>query len=529
MSRKLLNSAAVAGSMTFLSRIMGLARDVVMSAYFETRLTDAFLIAFKIPNFFRRMFAEASFSYAFVPVLTEYKTKRTPEETKQLVDRVAGMLASALFLVTLVGMLCAPLLIMIFAPTWPINEKEKFSLASTMLVLTFPYLLFISLTAFAGGILNTYQRFAVPAFTPVLLNVCMIATVVWISPHMANPVLSLAWGVFFAGIAQLLFQIPFLMQIGLLPRFRWDTKHEGVRRIGRLMVPTLISASILQLSLVIDQWMATALVSGSVSWLFYSDRLVEFPLGIFGIALATVILPSLSKSFSDSSMATFRQTMDWGLRWVVFISIPAALGLLLLAGPMVSTVYFRGTFKFVDVQMTTWALMAYSVGLIGFILVKVLSPGFYSRQNTKIPMIAAVRALYWKLIISLLLLNWYLRDQTLGGFFGIHFDVGGHSLLAFATAVSAFINSYLLYRVLRAEQIYIPGPGWALDLLRISMAAMAMTAAILLVTPDLADWTDWHWEKRLWRLLAYVSLGFAVYIATALLLGLRPFRWKSHA
>lgn len=541
MSRKLFKSTAVVAVFTFLSRISGLVRDVVVSNYFGAKAgTDAFFVAFKIPNFFRRLFAEASFAYAFVPVLTEYKTKRTHAEVQDLVDKVAGSLASVLFLITLIGVFASPIVIMMFAPGWT-GDPEKMSLASGMLVLTFPYLFFISLTALAGGILNSYGKFAVPAFTPVLLNLSIIGAAIFLSgfynadtPAMHVPfmgqmfatysasfldqgVYSLAWGVFIAGVVQLLFQVPYLMRIGLLPKPKWGFKDRGVRRIMKLMVPTLISSSVLQISLLIDLWLATSLVSGSVSWLYYSDRLVEFPLGVFGIALATVILPALARHYTDKSEEKFSSTMDWSLRWMFVISIPSAVGLFVLAGPLITTVYFRGEFKVDDVNMTSWALMAYSIGLLGFILTKVLSPGFYARQDTRTPMIAAIKSLTTKVILSLLLLYLFHVMQW----------QGAHVALALATALAALLNAWLLYRTLRKTNIYQPGKGWLAEISRILVAVILMASLIFVFSPPLVSWLDMGLLERIWRVLLYVGLGVVVFLGTAILLGMRPWRWKS--
>lgn len=518
MSLKLMKSTAVVGVMTFLSRILGLVRDVVMARFFGAGAgTDAFLVAFKIPNFFRRLFGEASFAYAFVPVLTEYKTQRSHEEVQEFVDRVAGALASALFILTLLGIVFAPIFIMIFAPTWMSEQPYKHELAAAMLILTFPYVLFISLTAFAGGILNAYGKFAVPAFTPVLLNICLIACAVWLSPYLDNPIMSMAWGVFFAGIAQLVFQLPFLMKIGLIPRPRWGWKDQGVRRILRLMGPTLLSSSVMQISLLIDTWLASALITGSVSWLYYSDRLVEFPLGVFGIALATVVLPALSKSYAEKSAEKFNMTLDWSLRLVMIISVPSAVGLMILAGPLISTVFYGGKFTAEYVDMTTWALMAYSIGLLGFIFVKVLSPGFYARQDTRTPMFAAVRSLYLKIIMSFLFL-WVLVDWNF---------MISHVGLALATALGSIINAIYLYVALRKQKIYTPGAGWYGDILRILFAGLVMGGILYWLSPELKQWLEWSVWMRIINILKFVALGVVVFFVSALVIGLKPWRWKS--
>ncbi len=518
MSRKLFRSTAVVSFMTFLSRILGLVRDIITAAYFGASAgMDAFLVAFKIPNFFRRLTGEASFAYAFVPVLTEYKSNKTHEEVQEFVDRMAGSFASFLFLLTLIGVVAAPILIMVFAPTWYGSHPEKYDLAVAMLVLTFPYVLFISLTAFAGGILNAYGKFAVPAFTPVLLNVCIITAAIFLSPYMDNKITSLAWGVFIAGIVQLLFQIPYLIKINLLPKPKWGWKDSGVRRVLKLLGPTIISSSVMQISLLIDLWLATALVTGSVSWLYYADRLVEFPLGVFGIALATVVLPALSRSYSEKSEQKFNSTLDWSLRWVMIISIPSMVGLMVLAGPLITTVFYRGEFTAEHVLMTTWALIAYSVGLLGFIMVKVLATGFFSRQDTKTPMRVAVRSLYTKVILSFIflaiLVDWNYQASHLG--------------LALATAIGSLINAAYLYWSLRQQKIYTPGKGWFRDMFRILFASAVMGGILYWISPELQIWLDWNIWNRVFYVLLFVATGIVAFLVTALLSGLRPWRWKS--
>lgn len=368
-----------------ISRLLGFMRDVVFANIFGAgAATDAFFVAFKIPNFLRRLFAEGAFSQAFVPVLTEYRTQRDQAAVRLLIANTTGVLGAILLLLTVVAILGADYLIMLFAPGF-IDDQPKFELATDMLQITFPYLFFISLTALAGGILNSYDKFAAPAITPVWLNLILIAGAVGFTAQFEPPIMALAWGVLIAGITQLLFQIPFLLKLGLLPRPRWGWHDSGVRRILRLMIPAIFGSSVAQINLLLDTIIASFLVTGSVSWLYYSDRLVEFPLGIFGIAMATVILPSLSKKHAEADAESFSKMLDWALRWVLLIGTPAAVGLILLAGPMLTTLFNYGEFQVSDVEMSALSLMAYGIGLLGFMLVKVLAPGFYARQDTKTP------------------------------------------------------------------------------------------------------------------------------------------------
>ncbi len=505
MAQGLFKSIASVGAMTFISRVLGFVRDMVIARVFGASAgADAFFVAFKIPNFLRRLFAEGAFSQAFVPVLSEYKTQRGHEEVKELVDHVSGALTGVLFLVTVAGVIAAPLLIWLFAPGFS-ADKSKFDLAVDMLRITFPYLLFISLTAFAGGILNAYGRFAVPAFTPVFLNLCMIAAALWLAPLMAEPVTALAWGVFAAGVVQLLFQWPYLRGLRLLPRPRWRRGHEGVKRILKLMLPVMFGSSVAQINLLIDTLIASFLVTGSVSWLYYSDRLVEFPLGIFGVALATVILPKLSQQHAQSSPETFSRTLDWGLRWVLVVGLPATVGLVVLAAPMLATLFYYGEFTRHDVLMSSYSLMAYSTGLLGFILVKVLASGFYSRQDTRTPVRCALAAMGANLVLNLVFV-WHLA----------------HAGLALATALAASLNAALLYRALRRTGAFHLQPGWRALLWRLSAASVAMGVLLWWGAGSLDDWAQWGASQRAWRLLLWIAAGAAVYAAVALAAGLRP-------
>lgn len=503
MSRKLFKSTAIVSSMTMISRILGFIRDMMFARFFGADSgTDAFFVAFKIPNFLRRLFAEGAFSQAFVPVLSDYKEQGSKRALRHFIDRTAGTLAIILMLVTIAGMLAAPYLIMLFAPgfAW---EGEQYDLAVQMLRITFPYLFFISSVAFAGGILNSFGKFAVPAFTPVFLNLCLIAATIWLAPLMDKPVVALAWGVFFAGAVQLAFQFPALRRLGLVPRLRFGFKDSGVKHILKLMVPALFGVSITQINLLLDTLIASFLATGSVSWLYYSDRLVEFPLGLFGIALATVILPSLSKNHAADDMQSFSKSLDWGLKLVLLIGAPASLGLMMLAEPMVATLFQYNEFGVHDVIMAGRSLMAYSLGLLGFILVKVLVPGFTSRKDMKTPVRFGVYAMIANMVLNLILV----------------FPLA-HAGLALATSLGAFFNASLLLFTLLKSGIYLPSSGWRIYILRIILATSAMTA-LLYHFVNASLWLQWGLAERALNLAMWVSLGGAIYVAVLLLSGLK--------
>ena len=505
MSKALLKSTGVVSAMTFLSRILGFLRDMVFAQVFGAgAATDAFFVAFKIPNFMRRLFAEGAFSLAFVPVFSEYKTGRTRAELNELAARVAGTLGGILLVVTIVGELAAPLLIAIFAPGF-LDDPERYRLATEMLHLTFPYLMFISLTAFAGAMLNSFGRFALPAFTPVLLNLVLIPAALLLAPRFDEPIVALSWGVFVAGVVQFLFQLPALARLGLLVRPRWGWRSPGVQRVLKLMVPTLFGSSVAQINLLFDTLLASFLVAGSVSWLYYSDRLMEFPLGMFGVALGTVILPSLSRQHVESSPEQFSATLDWALRWAVLVAAPAAIGLALLAGPMLTTLFQYGEFQADDVRMASRSLIAYAFGLLGFMLIKVLAPGFYSRQDTKTPVRIGIIAMVSNMALNVALI----------------FPLA-HAGLALATSLSAFLNAALLFRKLREADVYRPARGWARFLRQVASANLAMAGLLLWGVAGLEIWLERSAAERALHLVAWIVAGAVVYGAVLWLAGIRP-------
>jgi putative peptidoglycan lipid II flippase len=505
VSRSLFRSTFNVSSMTLLSRVFGLIRDVVIASLFGARdHTDAFFIAFKIPNYFRRLFAEGGFSQAFVPVLTEIKTRQSEDDVRELLDYVAGTLAGVLFLITVVGIIAAPVLMLIFASGFTATEG-KFELAVDMLRITFPYLLFISLTAMAGGILNTWQRFTVPAFTPVLLNLSLIACAVWLAPHLERPVMALAIGVFIAGVLQLLFQLPFLLRLRLIPRPRFKWRHAGVTRIARLMVPTLFAGSVAQINIMIDMMIASWLAAGSISWLYYSDRLMEFPLGVFGIAIATVILPNLSEKHANGSADHFSHTLDWALRWVLVIGLPATLALIVLSTPLIATIFQYGAFVASDVDMAGRSLIAYAVGLLGLILVKVLSAGFFSRQDTRTPVRIAFIAMGCNVVLNIILV----------------FPLA-HAGLALATSLAALVNSSLLYYMLRKSGTLRHRTGWVLLFVRVFAACLAMCLVLWWLQPPVESWLLMVALDKVLQLALLVVAGAFAYGLTLWLGGLRP-------
>jgi putative peptidoglycan lipid II flippase len=501
----LLKSTATVGLNTVVSRILGFVRDVVIARAFGASLgADAFFVAFRLPNFLRRLFAEGAFSQAFVPVLSEYRATRGHDEVRELTASVSGTLGAALLVVSIVGVLAAPVLVAIFAPGF-LQDESKYSLTVQMVRITFPYILFISLTSFAAGVLNTYGRFGVPAFTPVLLNLALIGAALWLAPQMEEPVIALAWGVLVAGVAQLVFQIPFLAKLSLLTRPRLARAHEGVRRILRLMLPAALGASAAQVNLLIDTLIASFLVTGSVSWLYYSDRMVEFPLGVFAIALATVILPNLSQDHAEGAGEAFSDTLDWAMRWGLLVAIPSALGLAVLAAPILTTLFQYGAFTARDVHMASLSLMAYSVGLVGFVLIKILAPGYFARLDTRTPVRVALVAMGVNLALNLALVV-PLK----------------HAGLALATSLAAFVNAGLLYRGLRRDGVHRARPGWGAFIARLVVANGVMVAFLWYLRGEPAAWLAADALSRAGRLTVLVLGGGILYLMCLAILGVRP-------
>jgi putative peptidoglycan lipid II flippase len=507
MSEKLIKSTGTVGGMTMLSRFLGYARDVVVASLFgATAGVDMFLLAFRIPNFLRRLFAEGAFSQAFVPVLSEYKANRTPEEVKSLVDHVSGNLGGYRICGDGYRYLAFAGVGIGFAPGYS-GDATKLEMTTHMLRITFPYLFFISITALMGGILNTYKKFAVPAVAPVLLNLSIMGGAVLLSPYTADPHYSLAWGVFIGGIAQLLFQIPFLKKIGMLPRFwaYWfDWSNPGVKKILLLMGPAIIGASAMQINLLVDTIFASFLPSGSISWLYYSDRLLEFPIGIFGVALATVVLPHLSEKYATKSVSGFSNSIDWALKWVLLVAVPASLGLMLLAGPILSTLFQRNAFTAQDVYMSQQSLMALSVGLVAFISIKVLVSAFYARQDTKFPVRIAFLSIFSNAIFALLFIG-PLK----------------HAGLALASSLASFINVGILLFALIRRGHYQPQSGWLKYGAQLLVANSLMGLFIYFVAPETAEWVEWEQATRFMWLFMLLAGSGVIYFGSLWLSGLR--------
>ncbi len=504
MSKSLFRATSVVACMTLLSRVAGFLRDMVTAQLFGASAAfDAFSVAFRIPNLMRRLFAEGSFSQAFVPILSEYQKQKTDEDIRQFINAIAGTLGSVLLGVTALGIVLAPWLIRLFAPGFE-STGQRFDLAVMMLRITFPYLFLISLTAFAGAILNTYSRFWVAAFTPIWLNVCMISAAIWLAPHLHVPITALAYGVLLAGVVQLGFQLPFLNKMGLLPQPRIRFSDTGVRRVLKLMVPALFGVSVSQINLLLDTLFASLLVVGSVSWLYYSDRLMEFPLGVIGVAISTVILPHLSRHHAANADAEFSRVMDWALRCVLLVGLPAAVAFAVMAGPLLSTLFQHGHFDAHAVMMTRKSLSMFALGIAPFMLVKILASGFYAKQTMRTPVRIGIIAMISNMILNMLLV-WPLK----------------HAGIALATSLSAMINSGLLFYFLRQRRFYVPCAGWRLFGCQLVVANSLLAVWLWFAVGDLSVWLSATVMWRISHLLIVFISAICLYPLVLWMTGMR--------
>ena len=500
----LLKSLAAVSSMTMFSRVLGFARDAIVARIFGAGMaTDAFFVAFKLPNLLRRIFAEGAFSQAFVPILAEYKSKQGEDATRVFVAYVSGLLTLALAVVTVAGMLAAPWVILVTAPGFA-DTADKFALTTQLLRITFPYILLISLASLVGAILNTWNRFSIPAFAPTFLNISMIGFALFAAPYFHPPVLALAWAVTVGGVLQLIYQLPHLKKIGMLVLPRVNFRDAGAMRVVKQMGPAILGVSVSQISLIINTIFASFLASGSVSWMYYADRLMEFPSGVLGVALGTILLPSLSKSFASGNHDEYCRLMDWGLRLCFLLALPSAVALGILAKPLTVALFQYGKFTAFDAAMTQRALVAYSVGLMGLIIVKVLAPGFYSRQDIKTPV---------KIAIVTLIMTQVMNLAFIGPL--------KHAGLSLSIGLAACLNAALLYWQLRKQKIFTPQPGWTAFLVRLVISVLVMSAALIGLMHVMPEWSQGTMPYRLLRLLGVVVAGIVAYFASLAILGFK--------
>ncbi|QBG35350.1 murein biosynthesis integral membrane protein MurJ [Litorilituus sediminis] len=517
MSKKLIKSGIIVSAMTLISRVLGLVRDVVIANVMGAGfMADVFLFANKIPNFLRRLFAEGAFAQAFVPVLSEYHTKDESvnehqlAETRRLIAQVSGTLGVIVTLVTLFGMIASPVFVMLFGFGWFVDwlndgsAAQKFDLAANLLKITFPYLWFISFAALSGAVLNTLGRFAVAAFTPVLLNIAIILMAIYGADFTQSPAHALAWGVFLGGLVQFIFQLPFLYRAGVLVKPTWAWHSKGVTKVRKLIVPALFGVSVTQINLLLDTLIASFLVTGSISWLYYADRLLEFPLGLFGIGIATVVLPSLSKLHAKQSLHEFSATLDWGIRVISLFGWPALAGLMVLAQPIIMVLFMRGEFSEQDVLQVSFALFAYLSGLLSFMFIKVLAPGFYARQDTKTPVKIGIKAMVANMAFNLMLAPFL-----------------GYVGLALATTLSATLNAFLLYRALKADEVFQLSTATKIFIAKLVLSAAVMALVVYLTSPVFSDWLAMGFFKQIQQLVLCITLGCISYFLMIFVLGIR--------
>ncbi len=507
----LLRTLAKVSSMTMVSRVLGFVRDTIIARTFGAGMaTDAFFVAFKLPNLLRRIFAEGAFSQAFVPILAEYKETRSKEATVAFIQHIAGMLTFVLLIVTAIGIISAPVVLYITAPGF-VSDVDKFDLSVQMLRITFPYILLISLSSLVGSILNTYHQFTVPAFTPTFLNISFIVFALFFAPYFNPPVLALAWAVFAGGILQLGYQLPYLYKLGFLRKPKINFKDVAVNRVLKQMAPAILGVSVAQISLVINTIFASFLVSGSVSWMYYADRLMELPTGVLGVALGTILLPTLSRYAAGKDTEQFSALLDWGMRLCMLLALPAAVGLAVLSFPLVATLFMYNQFTLHDAQMTQYALIAYAFGLVGLILVKVLAPGFYARQNIKTPVKVAIFTLIMTQVMNLAFV-WKLQ----------------HVGLALAIGLGACLNALILFILLRRHKIYTPSAGWFGFLLKLGIAIVIMGVSLWYIQVQSFYPISWNVSgmQKVIQLGVLITIGALLYFVSLGVMGFRPRHFK---
>ncbi len=512
MSKKLIRSGLVVSAATLASRVLGLVRDILIAHLLGAGIaSDVFFFANRIPNFMRRLFADGAFNQAFVPVMTEYKAKGEESAVRELLAVTMGTLGAIITVVTILGVLGSTVVSALFGWGWFMAwwhgeaDGAKFELASWLLKITFPYLWFVTFTAMSGAVLNTFGRFGVSSFTPTFLNIVLIIVALWVAPSMTEPAVGLAIGIFIGGLVQLLYQIPYLYQMKMLVWPKWGWHHPGVVKIRTLMIPALFGVSVSQINLLINTMLASFLATGSISYLYYSDRLLEFPLGMFAVAISTVILPALSKRHVDQDPQRFSDTMDWGVRMVLFLGLPAMGGIMVLREPILRVLFMRGEFGPHEVMMSSASLLASTSGLLSLMLARVLAPGFHARQDTRTPVRYGVHSMVANMGFNLILI------YPLG-------YVG----LALSTALSGTVNAISLFQGLYRRGIYRPGRSTLIFFLRLVGATLAMYALLAWLSPPLEVWVNWSLLRAGLELGKLLVVGGGCYLLLALASGVRP-------
>ena len=508
---KLLKSGAITASATFMSRILGMFRDIAIASVLGASLSaDIYFFANRIPNFFRRLFAEGAFSQAFVPVMSKVKENKEKEELSDLLNKTAGTLGTIVLIVTLAGMILSPVVTAIFGWGWfeaYLNNKEdaqKFIQASYLLKITFPYLLFITLTALTSAVLNVFGKFLIPAITPCVLNIVLISAAFFVAPHFENPNVVLAYAMVVGGILQLCLQIPFILKLKLfiIPKFSWN--HDGVKKIRTLMLPAILGISASQINLIVNTALASFLATGAISYLYYSDRLLEFPIGIFAVAISTVILPALSKINITENKEKYVSTLDWGIRLVIFLGIPSMCGLIALREPVLRVIFMRGAFTADHVLLSSASLVASVSGLVAIMMVRVVVQGFAALEDTKTPVKCSLIAIGANIVFNLILV--------------FPLDYVG---LALSTALAAFVNLSLLIFFLYKKKIYSFSLQTLIFIAKIAISGLIMAVFLRLTSPDFSEWVNMSTIKAATYLTLYIVAGTVVFLATATVLRIK--------
>ena len=502
---RFLKNTAVVSVFTMLSRVFGYIRDALMFIFISNAsgALDAFFVAFRIPNFFRRIFGEGALSTAYIPVLSDYKTKEEKSEVKEFIDSSITTISLILLIVSVIGVLIAPILIYLIAPGFINSDTGQYDLSVSLLKITFPYMLFICLTAIAGSILNTYDNFAYPAVTPVILNLTLIISVLFFVPYFDEPVFALAWGLLIGGVIQLIFQVYPIIKLGLFPKIKFNSKHPGIKKIKEIMLPMIFGSSVTQINMIFDTVIASFLITGSIGWLYMSDRFVELPLALFGISIATVLLPKLSEYYNESDDDSYNKTLNWGFKLAILISFPTMLGLILLSDPILITLLNYKEFSSNDVYMTSIALIAFSLGLPGMIGAKILITNYYSRKDTRYPVNAALKAVICNFILNITFVVILVKTNFNGAHIG----------LALATSISAYVNFFFLLSTAVKTKIFSIDKNTIMILLKSIAATFVMSIFILFFDLSKKTWMNYSLTDRVGNLFLLIISASIIYFA----------------
>ncbi|MDC3386243.1 murein biosynthesis integral membrane protein MurJ [Gammaproteobacteria bacterium] len=514
IKKKFLRNTLIVSSFTMISRIFGYIRDAAIFIFISNSsgALDAFFVAFRIPNFFRRIFGEGALSTAYVPVLSDYKNNAKGNDAKEFINSSITYLCLILLIISIVGVAITPILIYLIAPGFVYAESGQYELSYSLLRITFPFMFFICLTAVLSSILNCYEKFSMPAFTPVIVNITLILSILFFSDNFDEPVYALAWGLIFGGFIQVVFLLYPLIKMGLFPKISFNKKHPGIKKIKELMLPMILGSSVTQINLIFDTIIASFLITGSIGWLYMSDRFIELPLALFGISIATVLLPKLSEYYNKSDCRSYNATFNWGLKIGIIISLPTSIGLILLAEPILITLLQYREFSVHDVNMTAIGMIAFAIGLPGMIGAKILITNFYSRKNTKYPVRAAVIAVICNFLLNIIFVIYLIKSE---------FD-GAHAGLALATSISAYINFFLLFKTALKTKIIEIDLSIKKIFIKSMIASIIMATFILYFDLNLNTWINLNLVGRLSNLFFIITSSIILYLVLLVMFGIFP-------